>query len=113
VINKANFKAALGRGRARRRGRRTIIKVQSTGVFYVSEPAVQRSLKAMQHRADAVLNPLETDFVAEIRKITSGNGVDVTFNFAGVQASVEATIGGTNINGMVMKAAIWGSLGPR
>ena len=66
---------------------------------YMTEPLAYRAQFALDYVADAVLNPEDTDVVAEIMRLTGGRGVDVAFEAAGApdtpqQAAAMARIGG-------------------
>jgi L-iditol 2-dehydrogenase len=67
--------------------------------IYMTEPLAHRREFALSYIADAVLNPDDTDVVAEVKRLTGGRGVDVAFEAAGEsdtpqQAAAMACIGG-------------------
>jgi threonine dehydrogenase-like Zn-dependent dehydrogenase len=78
----------------------------------VSEPTGQRSILARKLGADIVLNPLKDDIVSECRRhSTGGQGVDVAFDAAGTQNTVEAAIAAVRPRGVVVNIvsdrALW------
>lgn len=66
----------------------------------VSEPNDTRRAVARTFAADDCLDPLETDAVEAISAATDG-GVDVSFEFAGVEASFDAALNSTRRGGTV------------
>lgn len=63
------------------------LKGASLVVGVESDPV--RAQMARKMGADIVLNHLETDIVAEIKRLTDGNGVDVAIEALGTQATFE------------------------
>lgn len=68
---------------AKLKGASLIIGVESDPV---------RAKMAMKMGADVVLNPLEQDVVAEIKRLTDGKGVDVAIEALGTQGTFESAL---------------------
>jgi len=76
-----------------------VARAAGAGQIYMTEPLAYRRRFALDHVADAALDPGDTDVAAAIRDLTGGRGVDVAFEAAGApgtpqQAAVAARIGG-------------------
>ena len=76
-----------------------VAKAAGASLIYMTEPLDSRRQFALDYVADVVLNPDETDVVAEILRMTGGRGVDVAFEAAGAtetpdQAAAVARPGG-------------------
>jgi len=84
-----------------------VLKARGAGAVYVSEPAQARRKKATVHQADVVFDPFTTDVVSECKRLTDGDGVDIAFDCAGVQASLDCVIASTRPRGMIMNVALW------
>jgi (R,R)-butanediol dehydrogenase / meso-butanediol dehydrogenase / diacetyl reductase len=68
----------------------------------VPEPA-QRSILAKKLGADIVLNPIKDDIVSECRRHSSGGqGIDVAFDAAGTQTTVETALAAIRPRGVVV-----------
>ena len=79
-----------------------VAKAAGASAIYMTEPLAYRRRFALDHIADAALNPDDTDVVAEIMRLTGGRGVDVAFEAAGApetpeQAAAVARPGGKMI----------------
>jgi len=83
-----------------------VLKARGAGAVFVSEPEQTRRDKATAHNADAVFNPITTNVVSEIKRLTNG-GVDIAFDCAGVQASIDCVIAATRPRGVIMNIALW------
>jgi len=83
---------------ARAAGASTIIAV---------EVSPERQAFAKQVGANHVLNPLEQDAVAVIKELTGGVGVDVAFEVAGIQPTIEMAVSATKTEGNVVNVSIW------
>ncbi|TFK31770.1 alcohol dehydrogenase GroES domain protein [Crucibulum laeve] len=83
------------------------IDLEST--IIVSEPATIRRSLALKHGASHVLDPVKTDRnVSEVvMGLTNGIGVDVAFDAAGVQASLDVALASIRPRGIFMNVAIW------
>jgi L-iditol 2-dehydrogenase len=76
-----------------------VARAAGASEVYMTEPLAYRREFASRYVADAVLNPRDTDVVAEIRRLTGRRGVDVAFEAAGAprtpqQAAEVARVGG-------------------
>lgn len=69
------------------------------------EPQSSRRQAALEMGADDAVDPIETDTVAYVTDATAG-GVDVAFDFAGVDETLTAAIGGTRRGGTVTLGAL-------
>lgn len=72
----------------------TVVQVAvaaGAGPVYVSEPRAARRSLALESGADEVIDPTERDPVKAIRERTGG-GVDVSFEVAGVETSVNQSL---------------------
>jgi L-iditol 2-dehydrogenase len=97
--------AVLGAGPI---GLLTAAVAQAAGAtrIYMTEPLAYRRAFALEYVADAVLNPEETDVVAEILRLTGGRGVDVAFEAAGAPETPQQSAAVTRIGGTVVLAGI-------
>ena len=73
----------------------------------VSEVSDARKESAQRLGADLVLDPRETDVAEEVRALTGGRGVDVSFDAAGVEATWQTALAATRAEGTVVSLAIW------
>ncbi|MFX3624292.1 MAG: 2,3-butanediol dehydrogenase [Ectobacillus sp.] len=71
------------------------------------EVSPERQEFARKVGADIVINPLETDVVTEIQSHTGGSGVDVSFEVAGIEATINAAIQATKLEGNIVNISIW------
>lgn len=83
---------------ARAAGASTIIAV---------EVSPERQEFAKKVGADFVVNPLESDPVERIRAYTGGLGVDVAYEVAGIEATINTAIQATRPEGNVVNISIW------
>ncbi|MGN1399453.1 MAG: zinc-binding dehydrogenase [Erysipelotrichaceae bacterium] len=58
----------------------------------LSEPDVKRAQMAKEYGCDVVINPLETDPVEEVKKLTDGEGANVVFNTTPISAVASQAI---------------------
>lgn len=66
---------------------------QGAQTVIVSEPSSKRRERALHAGAHHALDPRQVDIVEEVRKLTgSAQGVDCSFECAGVQKTLEAAI---------------------
>lgn len=84
--------------------------------IFVSEPALQRRELALKHGATHVIDPLApsesgspspTTVPSAVLKATNGLGVDIAFDAAGIQASVDAALQSLRPKGTFVNVAIW------
>ncbi len=75
----------------------------------VSEPAIRRRETALEHSASAVFDPISSDVVSEILESLPplAGGVDVVFDCAGIQASLEVALKAVKPRGNVVEIAVW------
>ncbi|WAA09778.1 2,3-butanediol dehydrogenase [Fervidibacillus albus] len=71
------------------------------------EVSKERQEFAKKVGADVVINPLETDPVAAIKAETGGYGVDVSFEVAGIEVTVNNAIEATKPEGDIVNVSIW------
>jgi len=75
---------------------------------YLSEVSESRKALARKSGATAVWDPREVDVPAMCKQVSAhGQGVDVSFDCAGVQASITTAINSIRPRGTVMNVAIW------
>jgi (R,R)-butanediol dehydrogenase/meso-butanediol dehydrogenase/diacetyl reductase len=82
----------------------TALRAGAKRVF-VSEPRPARRERAADLGADVTIDPLETDPVERIRAGTPG-GVDVAFEYAGVEPSFNAAVRSTRRGGVVTVGSV-------
>ncbi|KDE03763.1 hypothetical protein, variant [Microbotryum lychnidis-dioicae p1A1 Lamole] len=75
----------------------------------VSEPSGSRRKMATHAGAHHAISPREDDVVSKCRELTGGDdvGVDVSFECAGVEASLTAAIAALRPRGTCLDVAIW------
>ncbi|RQG87787.1 2,3-butanediol dehydrogenase [Natrarchaeobius halalkaliphilus] len=73
---------------------------------FVSEPATVRRRCALEVGADTVADPVETDPVDVIRSGTI-DGVDVAFEFAGREETIDDAIRSTKRGGTIVVGSVW------
>lgn len=73
---------------------------------FVSEPQDARRAIADELGADAVVDPTDTDPVPRFRDLSDG-GVDVSFEVAGVEASLESAVESTSHGGTITIVSIF------
>lgn len=88
----------------------TTAALRAVGVedVIVVEPADVRKEKAAVAGAGQVIDPRDTDVVAEVLELTKGRGADVSFECAGVDAVLASAIKATRVGGTCVNVAIWG-----
>jgi L-iditol 2-dehydrogenase len=83
-----------------------VARAAGAGAIYMTEPLAYRRGFASDYVADAVLNPDETDVVAEIVRLTGGRGVDVAFEAAGAPETPDQAAEVVRYGGKVVVAGI-------
>lgn len=73
----------------------------------VSEVSSMRKQFAKDFGAHVVLDPTKDDIVARCKELTEGQGVNVTFDAAGVQAGLDQAILALRARGTHVNIAIW------
>ena len=73
-----------------------------------SEPSSTRREKAKLAGAHHLFSPLETDIVAEVRKLTgSDSGVDLAFEAAANERALVTAIKAVKTRGTVLNVSVW------
>ncbi|RDB17389.1 (R,R)-butanediol dehydrogenase [Hypsizygus marmoreus] len=73
----------------------------------ISEPAVLRRQQALKHGATQAVDPINTTLLDVVKQATGGLGVDIAFDAAGVQATIDAAIASVRPRGTVVNVALW------
>ena len=73
----------------------------------VSEVAPKRREFAKQFGAHHVLDPTKDDIVAKVRELCDGQGADVAFDAAGVQAGLDQAVLAIRARGTLVNIAVW------
>ncbi|GAA5822350.1 hypothetical protein JCM5353_001581 [Sporobolomyces roseus] len=84
-----------------------VLKARGCSSVFISEPSPVRTEIARSSGADSVLNPIQVDVVSEVRKLTGGRGVDISFECAGNQNALDAALNSTRARGRVVVVALW------
>ncbi|WP_404328109.1 2,3-butanediol dehydrogenase [Mesobacillus maritimus] len=71
------------------------------------EVSPERREIAKQLGADVIINPIEVNPVEAIKQITNGLGVDVAFEVAGIEVTINTAIESTRSEGNVVNISIW------
>ncbi|KAL2055899.1 hypothetical protein ABVK25_003541 [Lepraria finkii] len=83
------------------------LKAKGAGKILVSEMASRRKEFARRFGADYVLDPSKDDIVARVRETCDGQGANVAFDAAGVQAGLDQAIQAIRARGTLVNIAIW------
>jgi (R,R)-butanediol dehydrogenase/meso-butanediol dehydrogenase/diacetyl reductase len=88
----------------------TTAALRATGVeqIIVVEPAEVRKAKAPLAGAGYIIDPTNTDVIAEVMELTKGRGADVSFECAGIDQVLKSAILSTRVGGTCVNVAIWG-----
>ncbi|KAG6852878.1 hypothetical protein C0991_008391 [Blastosporella zonata] len=78
-----------------------------SAIIVVSEISVLRRQQALKHGATLSVDPTNADIPQAVLQATGGTGVDVVFNAAGTQASMDAALLSVRPRGTVVNIAIW------
>ncbi|KAL2444020.1 (R,R)-butanediol dehydrogenase [Exophiala dermatitidis] len=73
----------------------------------VGEVSRRRREFAKQFGAHHVIDPVKQDIVAEVEKLTNGEGADVGFDAAGVQPAVDTALKAIKARGTLVNIAVW------
>ena len=73
----------------------------------VSEVSRRRRQFAEQFGAHHTVDPTKQDVVAEVEKLTDGQGADVGFDAAGVQVAVDTAFKAIKARGTLVNIAVW------
>jgi len=83
------------------------LKAMGAGQIMVAEVSEARKKKALDIGADAVIDPREEDVVAKVKELTGGEGVEHSFDAAGIQVTLETALHATRKSGTVTIISIW------
>lgn len=83
------------------------LKAKGAENVIVSEVAQRRKEFAKEFGADHVIDPSKEDFIARCRELSGGDGVDIIFDCAGVQAAVGPAVEALRFQGTLVNVAIW------
>ncbi|KAI1125998.1 dehydrogenase [Nemania abortiva] len=83
------------------------LKAMGAGEIIAVEVAAKRQEFARQFGATHVLDPTKVDVVKEAKRLTNGWGPPVSFDCAGVPASLESSTRAVCARGTVVNVAIW------
>ena len=83
------------------------LKARGAEKVIVSEVASKRREFAKHFGADFVLDPTKDDIVAKVREICDGQGANVAFDAAGVQAGLDQAILAIRARGTLVNIAVW------
>ncbi|KPI42707.1 (R,R)-butanediol dehydrogenase [Cyphellophora attinorum] len=82
------------------------LRVVGVKKLIVSEPTETRQ-KQVRKYVDVVLNPKSEDVPARCKELTSGAGVDVVFDCAGVGPGMQSGMASLKVQGLYMNVAGW------
>ncbi|KAI9703747.1 MAG: hypothetical protein M1836_007517 [Candelina mexicana] len=83
------------------------LKTRGCEKIIVSEVTPRRKEFAKHFGAHYVLDPTKDDIVARCRDLCDGQGVNITFDAAGVQAGLNQAISATKVRGTIVNIAVW------
>ena len=83
------------------------LKAKRAENIIVSEVAPRRKEFAKQFGASHVLDPTKDDIVARVREICDGQGANLAFDAAGVQAGLHQAILAIRAKGTLVNIAVW------
>lgn len=83
------------------------LKLSGASLIVAVELSSIRKENAKRAGADVVLDPREVDVVAEVKKLTGGNGVNISFEVTGVQAGLDTAIDVVKTRGTIVNTSIW------
>lgn len=83
------------------------LKARGCHRIVVSEVSSHRKRFAEELGADHVLDPTTDDIVARVRDICQGEGADIVFDAAGVQAGLNQGILALRARGTLVNIALW------
>jgi threonine dehydrogenase-like Zn-dependent dehydrogenase len=78
-----------------------------SALIIVSEPTTLRRQTATKQGATHVLDSTSTSIPERVLELTGGVGVDIAFDAAGVQVTMDAAIASVRPRGTVVNVAIW------
>ncbi|WP_135663502.1 2,3-butanediol dehydrogenase [Halorhabdus rudnickae] len=83
-----------------------VLRAAGAGPIIVSEPRDERRARADASGADVLVDPTEQD-VLEVIRAETGEGVDIAFDVAGVEATYNQAINSTRPGGRVAEVSIF------
>ena len=83
------------------------MKAKGAEKIIVSEVAPRRKEFAKQFGAHYVLDPTNDDIVARVREICDGQGANLAFDAAGVQAGLDQALLAIRARGTLVNIAVW------
>ena len=84
-----------------------VLKARGAEKIILSEMAPRRKDFAIRFGAEYVLDPSKDDVVARVKEICNGQGADVAFDAAGVQAGLDQAIQSIRARGTLVNIAVW------
>ena len=83
------------------------LRASGAGQIIAVEVAEARKRKALELGADVVVDPSEEDVVARVRELTGGEGVEHSFDAAGIEITLTTALAATRKGGTVTIISIW------
>jgi (R,R)-butanediol dehydrogenase / meso-butanediol dehydrogenase / diacetyl reductase len=83
------------------------LKAAGASPVIVAEVAEARKRKALELGADAVVDPSSEDVAARVKELTGGEGVDHSYDAAGIEITLQTAIRATRKSGSVTIISIW------
>jgi threonine dehydrogenase-like Zn-dependent dehydrogenase len=86
---------------------RVLRSIDPDAKIIVAEPAALRRNLATRHGATLAVDPTKSDITRAVLEATDDVGVDVAFDAAGLQSTIDAAINSVRANGTVVNIAIY------
>ncbi|KAI7762445.1 hypothetical protein LZL87_008791 [Fusarium oxysporum] len=86
-----------------------VVKSKGASQIIVTETADKRREFATKFGATTVLDPTKTNVGEECKKLCAGEGVQVVFDCAGVQSTLETALAASRPRSVIVNVAIWAS----
>ncbi|KDR96423.1 (R,R)-butanediol dehydrogenase / meso-butanediol dehydrogenase / diacetyl reductase [Peptoclostridium litorale DSM 5388] len=83
------------------------LKAAGASLVVVMQRKSIRQDYAVRAGADVVIDPNEVDVAKEVKRLTGGNGVDVSFETTGAKIGFDAGIESIKYNGTMVVTSIW------
>jgi (R,R)-butanediol dehydrogenase/meso-butanediol dehydrogenase/diacetyl reductase len=83
------------------------LRAIGAGQIMVAEVSAARKAKALEIGADVVIDPTEEDVAERVRELTDGEGVEYSFDAAGIQETLRTALAATRRSGTVTIISIW------
>ena len=84
-----------------------VLKAQGCDTIIVSEISPRRRQYAKEFGAHHVIDPSKDDVVAEVKRLTHGEGVEIAFDAAGVQIGLDSAMLAIKARGTLVNIAVW------